>query len=527
MKKLITLLMITVLLFTTACGNTDNKKDEGNNNQNTEKNVQEKVETLKLEGGVDWGYPNPYKHNSRGPGSAKMKLVYGSLLENDENGVVPWLAEKWEVDGNKYSFTLYEGAKFHDGTPLTTEDVAFTIEYFSKFIPVSNTLGSGDKAVIESYNIIDEKTIEIVAKESNATTLTTLGSFVIIPKHIWENVEDPTTYNGEDACIGSGAYKLTSYDGAAGSYEFTAFEDFKGGKPAADRILFVPVSDPILAFENGEIDITSMPADLKDKYLEDESIGVVSKDNDMGYKLLINFEKRPEFLDKAMRENLYYAMDRQAVVDKVFRGLGSVGSSGYAPSGSIFYNEDVIEYPYNKNEAEKYFTDKNLEVTMIAGNSGSDVDIAELIKIDLEAVGININVVAYDSQVRDDMINNGDYEFALVGNGGWGGKAPAYLRTIFSDVSKNKGGNPHSMGPIGYSNEKITELAEAQLLEVDFNKRVEIFKKLQMEISKEIPLIVVANQTSNSIYRKDYYGGWMKTYDYQQAEQNRLSFMLR
>jgi len=125
------------------------------------------------------------------------------------------------------------------------------------------------------------------------------------------------------------------------------------------------------------------------------------------------------------------------------------------------------------------------------------------------------------------MINKGTYEFALVGNGGWGGKAPAYMRTIFSDISKNKGGNPHSMGPIGYSNAKITELAEAQALETDFNKRIAIFKELQLEVSREVPLVVVATQSSYSMYRKDYYDGWMKTYDYQQAEQNRLSYIQR
>ena len=60
---------------------------------------------------------------------------------------------------------------------------------------------------------------------------------------------------------------------------------------AAQRILFVPVSDPLLAFENGEIDITSMPIDLMDRYKNDESIGLVEKSNDMGYKMLIRLLK--------------------------------------------------------------------------------------------------------------------------------------------------------------------------------------------------------------------------------------------
>ena len=83
------------------------------------------------------------------------------------------------------------------------------------------------------------------------------------------------------------------------------------------------------------------------------------------------------------------------------------------------------------------------------------------------------------------------------------------------------------MGPIGYSNEVLTKLAEDQRFEMNFDKRIEMFKEIQKIVSEEIPLIVVANRSTYSMYRNDYYDGWMKTYAYQQAEQNRLSYMDR
>ncbi|MDU4974915.1 MAG: ABC transporter substrate-binding protein, partial [Hungatella hathewayi] len=294
-----------------------------------------------------------------------------------------------------------------------------------------------------------------------------------------------------------------------------------------DRVLFVPVSDALLAFENHEIDITGMPADLKDKYLSDSGIGVVEKANDMGYKLLINFEKCPGFLDLDQRKAVYAALDRQAVVDKVFRGAGSVGSAGYVPQGSLYFNDRCVTYPYDPEKAKAALESKQYEVTLLAADSGSDVDIAELLKQDLEAAGMKVTVTAFDSATRDEKVNAGNYEFALVGNGGWGNNPPKYMRTIFSDLSKNKGGNPHSMGPIGYSNSEITKLAEEQMKEVDFEARKQMFKDLEYLVSEEIPLIVIANQSSYSMYRRDYYDGWMKTYAYQQTEQNRLSFMER
>lgn len=485
------------------------------------------VPTLKLEGGTDWGAPNPFLCQSRGPGTAKMRLVYASLLEKDEEGDVSWLAKSWSVDGSDYTFTLFDNATFQDGEPLTTEDVAFTLDYYKEHPPVSNPLGVGEDFLVDHYTIVDDQTITLTVDEPNADTLSNLGSFVILPQHIWAEVEDPNTYTGDGYLVGSGAFSCTQYDGATGLYEFTAYEGWCNGKQGTEKIQFVPVSDPLLAFDAGELDITSLPADLKDTYLSDPNIGLVDKANDMGYKLLINYEKCPEFLDLSCRQAVYAAIDRQSVVDNVFRGAGSVGSAGYVPQGSIYYNEDVVQYDYDPQKAREVLGDKGLSVSLLCGNSADDLAIAEIIKNGLTQAGMTVTVTSYDSATRDDNINQGAYEFALVGNGGWGNNPPTYMRTLFSDISKFSGTNPHSMGAIGYSNQKMTDLAEGQMQETDFEKRVQMFKDLELLVSQEIPILVIANQSTYSMYRKDYYDGWMKTYAYQQAEQNRLSYMQR
>ena len=130
-----------------------------------------RVDTLRLEGGTDYGAPNPFLHNSRGPGAAKMRLVYGSLLEKDEEGDVSWLAESWSMDGSDYTFTLFENAQFQDGEPLTTADVAFTLDYYQEHPPVSNSLGTGEGWIVDHYTVEDEQTITITVKEATADTL--------------------------------------------------------------------------------------------------------------------------------------------------------------------------------------------------------------------------------------------------------------------------------------------------------------------------------------------------------------------
>ena len=118
-----------------------------------------------------------------------MRLVYGSLLEKDETGDVPWLAERWSMDGNDYTFTLFADAQFQDGAPLTTADVAFTLDYYQEHPPVSNSLGVGDSYLVDHYTVVDEQTITITVKEANADTLSNLGSFVILPKNIFYYLE--------------------------------------------------------------------------------------------------------------------------------------------------------------------------------------------------------------------------------------------------------------------------------------------------------------------------------------------------
>ena len=513
-KNIIAFLMLSIMLILAACSPS----------QENVASDQFNLSTLKLAGGTDWGAPNPYLHDPRGPGTAKMKLIFDSLLEADEEGDIAWLAKDWQIEGNVYTFTLYENARFHDGQPLTTADVAFTIDYYKQFPPVTNYLDVDGESIVERYEVVDDQTIKLIVSEPMATTLVKLGSFVILPKHIWENVSDPYNYNEAEAFIGSGPYKFGSYEPATGSYEFLANGDYHGPKPVTERLLFVPVSDPLLAFDNGEIDLTDVPIDAMEKYKNNPAIGMIAKENDMGYKLLVNMESFSQFKDVKMRKALYHALNREAIVEKVFRGSGTVGSAGYVPPTNYFYNENVLKYDYDPTAAAAVFADQKIAVELLISNTADDVKVAELIKNDLNNVGIEVQVLSVDTKVRDEKVLAGEYEFAVVGNGGWG-RTPDYLRTLYSSKSKFTGSNPHFMGPLGYDNELITELAESQLLELDFERRKEILQELQYEISKEVPIVVLATKTTYVMFKKDYYDGWVKTYDYQQLEQNRLSYV--
>ncbi len=486
------------------------------------------VETLRLAADGDWGGPNPYLHSTRGPGTQKMTLVFDSLLTAGPEGLIPWLAESYTVDDLTYTFTIHKDALWHDGQPVTTADIAFTIDYYREFMPaqdVSYTLGTGENFAIDSYEIVDDYTIKIKAAKKLASNERNIGSFPILPKHIWEKVEDPYTYNEPDAFIGCGMYKSTAYDAATGSYEFEAFDQYYGHQQAARYVRFIPTSDELLAFENNEIDLADVSPDLIDKYKQDPSIKMIEKYDDFGYKLLINFDKVPELKDLEVRKALYKALDRQAMVDSVFRGAGHVASAGHVPQTSMFYTDEVEKYDYEPEEAKSVLEPLNLSVRLCCEESGDAANIAQMVKLNLEAAGVKVTVDAYDTATRDAKVFDGDYELAINSHGGWN-MTPDYMQTLYSDVAKGKSKSPLAATSYGYTSEALTELAEAEAVETDFDKRVEKFQELQVQASKEIPILPLCTQVTTSMYHPEVYDCWRKEFDFQQFNLCRISFVV-
>lgn len=531
-KKIIKFFACALVGIMTFSGCQKGNDKPQSNSQNTKQKEQEKpkskyVETLKLEGGVNWGMGNPYLHDPRGPGSQKTMFVFDTLLTEDLKGKVQLLAKEWKINDKEYTFILNDNIKWHDGKPLTANDVAFTIDYQIKHPPVSARLGNLKKNIIDSYEVVDEKTIKIKVKELAADTLDKLGGFYILPKHIWEKVEDPAKYTAPEAFIGSGPYKWGKYDGATGSYEFIANKEYYGRKPVAGRVLFIPVSNSTLAFENGEIDLTGVPADLLKKYENDKRVKVIPNKDDFGFKMVINMDKKPEFKDINLRKALYAAIDREAIVEKIFRGQGSVGSAGFTPKSAKTYNEKTVEYKYNPEEAKKAFEGKNISINILAGAGGdaNNLKMAELIKNDLEKAGIKVTITAVDRKVRDDRVIKQDFEFAIVENGGWASGLSTQLTSLFNDKTKYKGKGPGSMGAVGYTNDAVTELCIKQQKETDINKRIEMLKEIQLRVSQEVPMIFLATKSSYSMYKPEYYDGWQMTFSSTHMTQIKLSYV--
>lgn len=489
-----------------------------------EKNESYRVDVIRLEGG-DYGYPSPYSHYPRGPGGYKRNLIFDSLLERGEDGLIPWLAADYEIKngGQEYLFTIRDNIKWHDGEIMTVEDIKFSFEYGLEQPMVWSDLTKDD---IKNVEIINENQILITAAEVNASLLHAIAKQRIIPKHIWQDVEFPKEYTKEDAVIGTGPYLLTDYSKEHGTYRLKAFESFWGPKQSIKFIEFVPVSETILAFEKGQIDLTDISPDLLGRYQNSSEYKVIQKPAFWGYRLLFNLRDVEALKQKKVRQAVSYAIDKEELIAKIERGAGLPGSAGVIPPDNIYYNQDVKKYDYNPAQARKLLEEAGYKsLTLDLKIAERTVRMAELLKEQLKRVGIEINILSSDTKTQDSRINENKYELAITGHGGWGGE-PDYLIERFGG-EKLFAGRMSSSGAVGYESDELNKVLAEQKVEFELDKRKKLLYKAQNILADDLPELPLIYRAPYSVYRPNKYDGWIFMFDHHSLSHSKLSYLER
>lgn len=517
---LITIIIIALTITTIGCQN-------GNNDKSSTDNISSNKNTIVRLAGGDYGEPSPYQHYPRGSGIYKMRLIFDSLLEKDENGMIPWLAKDWTIenDGKTYIFNIQDNVKWQDGEDMTIEDIKFSFEYFMEYPPVSNSLLIDGEPFIDSIELLDESSIKINVKEANATILECLGETRIIPKHIWGNIDDPKNFTGQQAMMGCGPYICEEYNKELGSYKFIAFEDYWGLTQAVDEIHFIPVSDKTLAFEQGDIDLASIPPDVLKRYENNNKYAIIQQPAFWGYRLIFNLEEVSEFNDKNNRQAIANAVDIDNIIEKVARGAAVPASTAYLPIDHLWYNDNVENYNYNIEKAKNLIGNSNFSFTLLCGNNTTEARIAELIKLSLDKIGISVTIDSVDSKTRDSAVKDKNYQAVIYGHGGWGEDADSLRKIYASNLDADS--VPTSTSIPGFEDSRVEDLANSQLYELDAEKRKQIVFELQEIISEELPMLPLYNTTGYQVYRPAVFDGWMNMYDHHYITHSKLSYLNR
>ncbi|MED4017700.1 ABC transporter substrate-binding protein [Sutcliffiella cohnii] len=488
----------------------------------------EQVKSLKVGITKDENTLNPYTYVTGYPGLDLVNLLYDNLFQLDEQNLPqPWLVEDYEVseDGLTYKLTLHENVAWHDGKPLTTEDVKFTMEYFKEH-PKSRF--TNPLAVISSIDIQDETNMTLVLSQGSPNFfIQPLADLPILPKHIWSEISNP---DDSTDSLGSGPYMLEQY--VSGQfYKMKANPNYFKGTPAIEEIIFPIIEDTTALFtalQAKEIDAisSSISPELVSQFETNPNLKVIRGAGYSTTLVQINAERYP-MDQKEFRQAMAYAIDTQYLVDTVLLGFAELGSPGFIHPSSPFYNSELSFEP-NMDRAKQIleeagFIDTNndgyredqqgneLELTsLVYANNPIRIRTAEIIAEWLNEIGIKVNVRAMDATTVDSMmwpdfdVSKGrDFD---LGVWGW-----SNTMQLFPDRMMDLFHSDPSVGSVNigaYESPEFDELASLLKNTIDETERTEIIKEMQALVADEFPIIPLYYQEIVNAYHPSVYDGF-------------------
>lgn len=440
--------------------------------------------------------------------------------------VAPMLADRWEIteNGKILTFHLRENVKWHDGRAVTSEDVKFTLLYQK-----SHWHHAFLSQHLENVQVVSPYTIRLIFNRSYATYL--LQSWlsiktVILPKHIWETVENPIEYNDRKALIGCGPFVFENYDQVAQRVYFKANEDYFGGKPSVDRLIWQQFKsfDPmLLSLRKGDIDVfLEYYGPLPPLYapsLENSETKLISV-ADIGVQaaMIFNYRKHPMKLKK-FREAVACSLDYDQILKTIAGCQGERPTRGFVPPAYPFHKQGLPVLEQNIPKAEKLL-DKlgfvlskdgwrrdssgqtlSLDLLVMGGPRYPHlVQAAQILSQQLRAVGIDAKPSIMEYLLADMKIfGKKDYDIYI------GRFQPLDILAgcatlLFAD----------SIGNMGTCNdEKLIVLAEAFYTARDENGMREAAYALQDYYAEELPGIALYFSKALYPYRSDRFQDWV------------------
>jgi peptide/nickel transport system substrate-binding protein len=272
-----------------------------------------------------------------------------------------WAADAIDTpDDTTYEVTLRDGMTFHDGEPVTAEDVAFSYQYnidneFGYFMPFLD--------MIESIEAPDDTTVVFnLAEPFGPFVNVTMAQIPILPQHLWADIDNPADLGPDEIpTVGSGPFQFDRFD--VGEYKaLTVFEDHWTAADididGIDYNIYADAEGVFTGLQTGEIDMTAWRLEPGQIPLaEDEDNLTVVNAPDFGYyHLTWNLREEP-FDDVAVRQALSHAIDKGTIIDVLLDGRGEPGTSVVAPSNPTWHNPDITAYDYDLDRAREILQD--------------------------------------------------------------------------------------------------------------------------------------------------------------------------
>ncbi len=401
----------------------EGQSQETSNEENTEP-VKEKVLVI----GYDRD-PETLDHIRTGWYSDSLIYMFDRLVSRDYDfNYKPGLAEKWETseDGLTWTFFLRENVKFHDGKPLTANDVKWTFDTIKD--PDTASPFAGDLAAIKEVVVKDDLTVDFVLNYSFPNLLFNLSNTAsgIASKEAYETYGDEY---GSKYVVGTGPYKFVEWIKGDKivieknpDYNWGPEWMANQGTAIIDKIVLRTIPEEnsrIMELETGGVHILrNVPATFFEQLKDSPEVEVVQGDSTkLGY-LAYACDKEP-FTDLKVRQAINHAINKQDIIQYVFRDLAKE-AHGYLPSAlkdEYYEDSEKDSYKYDPDKAKELLKEagfeNGLKLTLSSDNATESVRLAEVLQDQLKQVGIEAEIRLYDSASYAAMLKEGTQELFL------------------------------------------------------------------------------------------------------------------
>jgi peptide/nickel transport system substrate-binding protein len=476
------------------------------------------------------------------------QLEYPTLLgySAEDFSIVPDLAESWEESADKTTWTykIRPGLKWSDGQPLTAKDVEYTFNRILNGEYEQTNFGSYTANITKVVATDDTTVVMTVSKPS--PIMEKLAVY-ILPQHIWKDIDEKEvqSYKNEgteaEPTVGAGPFVMVERQ--VGQFiRLKANENYWRGKPTVDEVVFRIYNNADAlgqALIKGEIDFAdSMEANVW-KSLEGKpgitTVGATySGFNELAFNTGAALDDgtaigdgNPLLKDVKLRQAIGWAIDRQALVDRVLGGNGSAGSTIIPPIYTLLHTEPANPVTYDPEKAKQLLDaagykvgadgiretadGKKLSFRLFArSDSDTSVKSVEFIQGYLKAVGIETEVKAVSSDALTEIIGQGNFDMF---EWGWVVEPdPNYQLSTFTCANrsyKDGGEILANLSDSFYCDEEYDALFEQQSLETDTAKRAELVKQMQNKLYDDAPYIVTYYYDNLEAYRSDRFTGFV------------------
>ncbi|WIG27862.1 ABC transporter substrate-binding protein [Bacillus toyonensis] len=445
-------------------------------------------------------------------------VIFASLVSTDKQGKpIPELAEKWDVSSDQltYTFHLRKDLKFSDGSPLTADDVAFTLtllhdKAYEGEIDISQYAVKGGKEYkegkatsIEGIQVVNPQTIKITTEKVNSQAIFVLGGTVLSKAYYGKDYKQNTSLDYLKELYGkpiaAGPYKFEKYIPGQ-EVRFVANENYYAGKPKIPNFIYKITSGDtkLQLFQTGEVDYTGLGTG--DEILEQAKgleFANIQIETAASFSYIYMNNNKPYLKDKKVRQALIYGLDRKKYVDTALKGYGTVANVPIHPTSWAYTEEGVNKYEYDKEKAKKLLDEagwkvgsdgvrekdgQKLKLSYFGPSSAKDSDLLiPIAKENYKEIGVEFNPEFMDFNTMLSKVNKGDYDLASVST------------PITSDPSETAGEYLSGVNDksLGYKNAKVDELIKKGIETVDIEKRKPIYKELYKELNDDPPVILL------------------------------------